>query len=204
MKKVLMLVVIIGLAAFTAYKLLSKKEEKPTEKTEGPLTISKNSEAFNTSFAKIMTSYYALKDAFVEWDSVQVDQLAQSLKQTTDSLLINELKADSSVIQTAQSYVKTIDGEVDGLVSEKTIEQKRRAFNMLSNDIYDLVRVVKYDREVLYHIKCPMAFNDSEEAYWLSNTNKVVNPYLGKKHPTYKDKMLGCGEVTDSLNFAKK
>ena len=199
-----MLVVIVGLAAFTAYKLLSKKETSPVEKTEGPLTISKNSDAFNTSFAKLMNDYYALKDAFVDWDSVKVNLVAQSLKKNSDSLLIRELKADSSVIQTAQSYVLSIDGEVDGLVGEKTIEQKRRSFNMLTNDIYDLVRVVKYDRETLYHIKCPMAFNDSEEAYWLSNSSKIVNPYLGRKHPTYKDKMLGCGEVTDSLDFAKK
>jgi hypothetical protein len=49
-----------------------------------------------------------------------------------------------------------------------------------------------------------MAFKDSEEAYWLTSTNKIVNPYLGKKHPTYKDKMLGCGEIIDSLDFAKK
>jgi len=205
MKKVLMLVVIVGLAAFTAFKLFSKKDkEKPAETKQGPLSVSKNSDAFNASFAKVLNNYYTLKDAFVEWDSVKVNQVAQSLKQSTDSLLIRELKADSSVIETAQSYVKTIDGEVDGLVGENTLEQKRRAFNMLTSDIYDLVRVVKYDREVLYHIKCPMAFNDNEEAYWLSSTNKVVNPYLGKKHPKYKDKMLECGEVTDSLDFAKK
>ena len=199
-----MLVVIVGLAAFTAYKLLSKKEIKTGEKPQGPLTISKNSDAFNASFAKLLNDYYALKDAFVDWDTLKVNQHARSLKQSSDSLLIKEIKADSSVIQTAQSYVMSIDGEVAGLVGENTIEQKRRAFNMLTNDIYDLVRVVKYDREILYHIKCPMAFNDSEEAYWLSNTSKVVNPYLGRKHPTYKDKMLGCGEVTDSLNFATK
>ena len=199
-----MLVVIVGLAAFTAYKLLSKKEIKPEEIRQGPLTISKNSDAFNASFAKLMSDYYSLKDAFVDWDTVKVNQSAKNLQKSTDSLQIKELKADSSVIQTAQSYVLSIDGEVAGLVGETSIEQKRRAFNMLTNDIYDLVRVVKYDREIFYHIKCPMAFNDSEEAYWLSNTNKVVNPYLGKKHPTYKDKMLGCGEVVDSLDFAKK
>jgi hypothetical protein len=49
-----------------------------------------------------------------------------------------------------------------------------------------------------------MAFKDSEEAYWLTNTNKIINPYLGKNHPKYKDKMVGCGEVVDSLDFSKK
>jgi hypothetical protein len=49
-----------------------------------------------------------------------------------------------------------------------------------------------------------MAFGDSSEGFWLSNTAAIINPYLGKKHPTYGAKMLGCGEVTDSLDFAKK
>jgi hypothetical protein len=43
-----------------------------------------------------------------------------------------------------------------------------------------------------------MAFSDTEEAFWLSNKNQVVNPYLGSKHPTYKNKMLHCGDITDS------
>jgi len=199
-----MLVVIIGLAAFTAYKFLSKKETKPAEVKEGPLTISKNSDSFNAAFHKLMDQYYTMKDAFVEWDTVKVNQSAKSLQQISDSLPVNDLKADSSVIQTAQSYIASISSEITGLIGENSIEQKRRAFNMLTNDMYDLVRVVKYDQEILYHIKCPMAFNDSVEAYWLSNTSKIINPYLGRKHPSYKDKMLGCGEVTDSLDFAKK
>ena len=49
-----------------------------------------------------------------------------------------------------------------------------------------------------------MAFKDSIEGFWLSPTSKVVNPYLGNKHPVYKSKMLGCGEVVDSFDLTKK
>jgi hypothetical protein len=49
-----------------------------------------------------------------------------------------------------------------------------------------------------------MAFNDTEEAFWLSDKNRVVNPYLGSKHPKYKGSMLHCGDITDSLDFRKK
>jgi hypothetical protein len=75
---------------------------------------------------------------------------------------------------------------------------------MLTDEVYTLVRTVRYDGETIYHIRCPMAFNDSEQAFWLSNTPKIMNPYLGEKHPVYKNKMVGCGEIDDSLNFAKK
>ncbi|HQE11916.1 MAG TPA: hypothetical protein PLQ78_04150 [Flavipsychrobacter sp.] len=43
----------------------------------------------------------------------------------------------------------------------------------------------------VYRQYCPMAFND-KGAYWLSNEEKIMNPYFGKK-------MLTCGEVTDTL-----
>jgi len=49
-----------------------------------------------------------------------------------------------------------------------------------------------------------MAFNDSDEAYWLSNSREIVNPYLGKKHPRYKAGMLACGDLTDSLDFSSE
>lgn len=73
---------------------------------------------------------------------------------------------------------------------------------MISDAMYDLVRTVNFDRQIIYHQHCPMAFNDSEGAYWLSNSRAVINPYLGKKHPKYKAAMLACGEVTDSLDFS--
>jgi hypothetical protein len=74
---------------------------------------------------------------------------------------------------------------------------------MISEALYNLVRTVKYDRQKLYHQHCPMAFNDEEEAWWISNSNKIENPYLGKKHPKYKGTMIGCGDITDSLDFSK-
>ena len=49
-----------------------------------------------------------------------------------------------------------------------------------------------------------MAFKDSLEGYWLSNSSKVVNPYLGNKHPRYGAKMIECGEVVDSFDLVKK
>lgn len=198
------MIIIFAMAGLLAYRLLSKKEDKPVEVKDQALRISKNSGPFNNAFAALMTDYYTMKDALVEWDTLKADQAAYTLGQKADSLPIKELKADSNIIMTARSMAASIGGEAKGFTGETTIEAKRRAFNALTDQLYTLINAVRYDGETIYHIRCPMAFKDSEEGFWLSNTSKVINPYLGKKHPVYKEKMLGCGELIDSLNFAKK
>jgi Protein of unknown function (DUF3347) len=204
MKKALLLIIICALAGFTLYKLLPKKENRREDQKETALIAPKNSDAFNTAFGNIMKDYYSLKDAFVEWDTSKVNQTATALKRVTDSLPLKEFKADSTLVETAGSYVSSISGEIQGLLGENNIEGKRRSFNMLTSELYDLIRTVRYDGEMVYHAKCPMAFGDSAEGYWLSDKAKIINPYLGKHHPSYKDKMLSCGEIVDSLDFARK
>lgn len=204
MRKWVSLIIIFALAGLLAYRLFSKNDPKPVEKKDQALKISKNSSAFNNAFAGLMNDYYTLKDALVEWDTLAANHAAYSLGQKADSLPLKDLKADSNIVLTAQSLAASVGGEAKGFSGETGIEAKRRAFNALTDELYTLINTVRYDGEVIYHDRCPMAFKDSEEGFWLSNNPKIINPYLGKKHPVYKEKMLGCGEITDSLDFAKK
>ena len=204
MKKIVLLIIVFLLAGLLAYRLFSGKETPPAENKDQALKISKNSGVFNTAFAELMSDYFSLKDALVEWDTIRADQAAYTLGQKADSLPLNTLKADSAIIMTARSMAASIGGEAKGFTGETTIEAKRRAFNALTDQLYTLINTVRYDGQTIYHIRCPMAFKDSEEGFWLSNNAKIINPYLGKKHPVYKEKMLGCGEITDSVGFVKK
>jgi len=204
MKKFILLILAFLVVGIFAYKLLSDKPVKPAEKKDEALKIGKNSSQFNTAFSEMLTEYYAIKDALVDWDTVKADQAAYALAAKIDSLPVKTLKADSDLIRTALSLDAGISSEAKAFTGESGIEARRRSFNMLTDQLYTLVNAVRYDGEKIYHIKCPMAFKESEEGFWLSRTPQVINPYLGNKHPVYKNKMLGCGEVTDSLDFAGK
>ena len=156
------------------------------------------------AFAGLMNEYFSLKDALVDWDTVKADQAAYAIAAKADSLPVSLLKADTAIVQTARSLAVSIVGEAKGFTGETGIEARRRDFNMLTDELYNLVRTVRYDGQTIYHIRCPMAFKDSEEGYWLSYTPTVINPYMGNKHPVYKSKMIGCGEVMDSVDYGKK
>ncbi len=204
MKKFILLIVVFGLAAFLAWKLLSDKPVHNQPHEDQPLKISKNPPAFNNAFDSLLNQYFAVRDALVNWDTVAADKAAYTLAQQANSLPIGQIKADSSIVLTAKSLAASLGGDANGLSGETGIEARRQSFNVLTDELYNLVRTVRYDQGTVYHIKCPMAFKDSLEGYWLSNSSKVVNPYLGNKHPRYGAKMIECGEVVDSFDLAKK
>lgn len=169
------------------------------------LTASKNSEVFNASFEKLLNSYFDLKSTLIDYDTAKMNAVAARLAASADSLKTDEIKGDSTgaIKETAKNFAGTISGSAKGLAGETDIIKKKREFQMISDALYDLVRTVKYDRQKLYHQHCPMAFNDEEEAYWISNSSKIENPYMGKKHPRYKGSMIECGDITDSLDFSR-
>jgi len=208
MKKLLLGIVILAAIGFGVYKLVfteKKAVSTVVSVKDKPLTLSKNSAVFNESFEKILHTYFSLKQAITDYDTAKANTAARELAVNADGLNVNEIKGDTTgaIKETAKMYTGTISGSALGLAGETDLVKKKRGFQMISDALYDLSRVVKYDRMKLFHQHCPMAFNDTEEAYWLSNSGEVVNPYLGSKHPKYKDKMLHCGDVTDSLDFGK-
>jgi Cu(I)/Ag(I) efflux system membrane fusion protein len=172
------------------------KQAKPVDMPQGPLSQSNNSEAFNTSFADLLSKYYNLKNAFVKEDTAAITAAATTLLKATDSLKLKELKADTLVITTATSDAESLIADLKGLLGEQGIENKRKSFNIISNILYDLFRGVRYDKDVLYFAHCPMAL-DNKGADWLSNNAEIVNPYLPKK-------MIDCGEVKDSVDYRLK
>ncbi|BAV06330.1 Protein of unknown function [Filimonas lacunae] len=203
MKKVSIVIVVV-VVAIAAWLVLRKKDSTPEAPKQQALAISKNSDAFNHGFNTMLENYYSLKNAFVEWDTASVMKAAAVLAASTEKVPFSELKGDTTIKETAKTFAESIAAESNTIIGAPGIEEKRRAFYTLSESLYNLVRTVHYDQTVIYHVSCPMAFNDSEEASWISGTNQVENPYLGKKHPKYKGTMVECGAVQDSIDFRQK
>ncbi|HVX50412.1 MAG TPA: hypothetical protein VHB48_09645, partial [Chitinophagaceae bacterium] len=116
----------------------------------------------------------------------------------------DSLKADSIIIKAAKSVASNIDADCIGIAGDSSIEDKRRSFYELSENLYNLLRTVKYDQQVIYHMRCPMAFGDDKEGFWLTNVDTIINPYLGLRHPKYQAAMINCGNIEDSLDFRSK
>lgn len=178
-----------------AFVLLACGENKEgAEQQAAPVVASSRSnlsETFNMAFKASLTAYYALKDAFIEENMQQVDTAAALLAKSIAAIPFSEIGSDS-VRSAAGILAESLQAELIGLKGEILLEEKRKAFQLLTEQMTALIHKVQYDREVIYYQYCPMAM-DNNGAAWLSASSEIKNPYL----PTT---MLECGEVKDTLN----
>ena len=205
MKKFFFIVIILFVSVFVLWKFVFKKERKPSGPEPVGMTVSKHSVDFNQSISKLMDAYYGLTEAFVNWDTAVVNDKAHGLKTAIDSLRLQEMQKDSAIYPTVQSQWGMVKTELEGLMADATLGDKRESLNMLSQQIFDLLRIVKYDLAKVYYQECPMALNNYETSgYWLSSEaadEKRRNPYLGLHDPKYSKAMLTCGNTRDSVRI---
>ncbi len=182
------------------FMIACKSNETKTTETTAPesasIAKSKHGDAFNISFKAALDQYYALKDAFIAEKDGAIDSAANKLMPLLDSISLQTASIDSNTLGKANELILGLKAELKGLLGENKRDEKRKAFEVLGEQLYLLIGTIQYDNEVVYHQFCPMAFND-KGATWLSNSSDIRNPYLPKT-------MLHCGEVKDSIDLRTK
>src|SRR6188474_321714 len=207
MKRVLLAIIgiILAIIVVVGWKFVFPKKRGDNGPQPQGLTVSRHSSSFNESMTNAMNSYYALTESFVNWDTAKVNSSITALKIAVDSIRIPEMQKDSAIYETAQSTWESIKSEITGMQLDTSLYEKRESLNMLSDNLFNLLRIVKYDVAKVYYHECPMALNNYESsAFWLStegNNKKRRNPYLGLHDPKYGKAMLTCGATRDSINY---
>ena len=136
-----------------------------------------------------MSNYFILKDAFVLSGSELATKAALGLSQSLEKLKMESLKSNEHVVWI--KVEKAVKLDVSNILNAKNLEKQRSYFISLSQNMYELAKVVNLDKTVYYQ-HCPMA-NDGKGANWLSKENAVKNPYYGNM-------MLTCGKTVETLS----
>lgn len=144
---------------------------------------------FQEQLASAFSSYVELKDALVDSDAKKVQSEAS---ETKEALAKVDMKLVSGAAHNDwMSYLSPIQNSLNKIESSTEIEVQRKSFSTLSDNLYKSAKAFGLGGKEAFYEYCPMAFNN-EGAYWLSDEEKIRNPYFG-------DKMLTCGEVKEKL-----
>ena len=170
------------------------------QENSGNKGISKHSNSFNSSVEAAMDSYQALTEAFVNWDSVAIIRVSGELERKLDS--INFFGFSPQKITAPVDTINLAKKDLRAMSLNKSISDKRRDLNSLTMHLYAFLETVQYDDKKIYLHECPMAFNDTESADWLSESEDIRNPYLGLHHPKYGKAMIDCGETKATIDFS--
>jgi hypothetical protein len=205
-KKVLLLllVIILGVAGYVWYKFSTEKGGGFEGEKAKKLEINSTTPVFDKGLDQVLTAYLNLKNAFVEADTAAAKAAAAKLVADIDSLKLDEIKKDTAnaaLETTVEAFLGDVKNHTVRISEATTIKDMRLAFFDASQQLYPLLKSVKYKGTTLYWQSCPMAFDGDKEANWFDTKAGMerTNPYLGKKDEKYGAGMLHCGEDKDSV-----
>ncbi|MEN9684390.1 MAG: hypothetical protein RLZZ28_176 [Bacteroidota bacterium] len=173
-----------------------KNSENTGNPGQNPVLVSDktaHSEAFNRSFELLLDNYFNLSKGFYAQNDSLINQSARQLSISADSLALKELKVDSLAMAACYTYQQGIVAEIKGLLGEPVLLEKRKSFQLISDQLYELIREIGYDRKKIYHFFCQEAFSD-QGAFWLSERKDAENPYRPSSGSN-------CAEIKDSINL---
>ena len=138
-----------------------------------------------TSVNKMLTSYYAVKNALIADDGKTANVQAGELVKTLATIPMAKMNEEQHKV--FMDLSDKIKSNAEQISKNTDVKKQRGYFNDLSNDVFVLVKGLKANTNPVYQQYCPM-----KKAYWLSDNAAVKNPYYGKA-------MLTCGKVTETL-----
>lgn len=196
MKKTFLLIAFFATIAITVASCKNGRDDTPKknttmdETTPGNYSSAKDTSHIadadvNTSIEEMVRQYLQIKNALVNDNGQDAARAANAFVASMGTMEKTSLKPEKNKIwdnlsDDAKEMAEHIGSHGDD------IEHQREHFDMLSEDMYDLVKTFGAGR-TLYRDFCPM-YNNNKGATWLSETKEIKNPYLGKK-------MLTCGSV---------
>ncbi|MFN8283339.1 MAG: DUF3347 domain-containing protein [Chitinophagales bacterium] len=164
-------------------------EPVKSETTQTANATTTTATSATASIKDIITAYLQLKNAFTNDNTNDAATAGKALEAYFKSF-------DKSAL-TAEQKKTYEDIEIDAVEHAEhiganggKIAHQREHFDMLSKDVYDLVKAFGAG-QTLYKDFCPM-YNDNKGAIWLSETKEIKNPYYGKS-------MSSCGSMKEEL-----
>jgi hypothetical protein len=167
-----------------------ESSEKTSDTSQAKMPTSNTAEQKTTTPVNdIITHYLHLKNALTNDDANEAADAGKHIVEAINKIDKSTFSADQKKVYDDVGDDIKENAEHIGENASK-IAHQREHFEMLSNDVYDLLKAFKTN-QTLYKDFCPMA-GEGKGAIWISETKEIKNPYQGKKMPT-------CGSVKEEI-----
>lgn len=146
-------------------------------------------EVYTVPMKEIVSSYLQLKNALADDNSAGAATSGKKLEEAIkifDKSAMTEIqkKIFEDVEADAREHAEHIGA------NRGNIAHQREHFVLLSKDIYDLVKAFGGGQVLFWDFDS--TYNKGKGAYWLSETQEIKNPYMGKA-------MLTNGSVKEEI-----
>lgn len=137
----------------------------------------------------LMQAYFQLTDALAKDQSDRAQSAAGSMHDEIKKVSMGSLSEGEHKVW--MHINKKLLSDAEHISTTTDIEHQRDHFATLSDGITKLMKAGNNQPSDLYVQFCPMA-EGGKGAYWISEQQKISNPYMGKRMPS-------CGKTAEVL-----
>ena len=198
MKKIILGIIVASTILAACNNSSSGNKENKTDSSQTTATNADTSTKTATASAttnqpasikEILAGYLLMKNAFAKDNDKDAAMAGNDMVKSFGNfnktgLTPDQAKLYNDIADDAKEHAEHIGSNAGN------IKHQREHFDMLSKDIYQLVKTFGGGQK-LYYDHCPM-YNEGKGASWISEIKEIANPYLGKSMPT-------CGTVKEEL-----
>ncbi|MGY4386499.1 hypothetical protein ACVWYN_003554 [Pedobacter sp. UYP24] len=166
------------------------EKKNPSSVTSGMVTAKHDMDSKTlTAVNGLVSNYLQIKNALTKDNSKDAAAAGKAMSDgftnfDKSTLTAAQKKSFEDIADDAKEMAEHV-----GMSADK-LPHQREHFDMLSEDMYDLVKAFGVSQP-LFVDHCPM-YNDKKGAIWLSETKEIKNPYMGSSMST-------CGTVKEEL-----
>ena len=138
--------------------------------------------------SEVLSAYMNLKNALVANDGKAARTSAKAMLEEIGKVPMDKMSSDQHTVW--MKSIKKLSYDATHISETDEIGHHREHFTTLSKNLYLVVKAFPASTPVYYQF-CPMA-NDNKGAYWMSEQEKISNPYYGNK-------MNSCSRTQETI-----
>jgi sensor c-di-GMP phosphodiesterase-like protein len=142
----------------------------------------------NQPINKVLTAYLNIKNALTADDAKTASTSAKTMLDEIAKVQMDKMTSEQNTLW--MKYMKKLSYDATHISEVAELDHDREHFTSLSKNMYVVAKAFSGSTPLYYQF-CPMA-NDGKGASWISEKEKISNPYMGKKMPT-------CGSTKETI-----
>jgi uncharacterized protein DUF3347 len=146
-------------------------------------------ESFQAQLHSVYLEIIKLNDVFVSSNAAKVNKIVIQVEEKISKVDMQLLKGEAHMFW--MGNLQAFNKDLKSMKETENLNDQRKLFASLNSTLYKSIKAFGINGEEAYYQYCPMA-NGNEGAYWLSDSRKIRNPYLGSA-------MLTCGSTQEVL-----
>lgn len=174
-----------ALILFSLFACRDAADQTPSLSTDRQAV--KGDSTVNQQLDSLLTDYFSLTGAFAYGIPAEIEEKAEIFGRSLRQLKLDRFAGDSLLYEAIWVEKENCLAENEAIIADPELTEKRMSLHLLSGELYNLLRAVKYTKTGLSLLEKPDVFGEGKPGQWLTADPSAPGPFPGRQKPLVRE-----------------